>query len=122
MASRDEMTFREARDLGRKLFGSRANMFLQAGLFHVGTFLDDEEKKPPMRREQEIYGVGETLGEAFRFFLGAERVYSIPGVQPGAKKPDGYKPRTDRYGRILGWESASGVFYQGPFPGRRAHA
>ncbi len=116
------MTIRDARELGKKLFGKRANLFVQAGLFHVGAFLDDEEKKPPMRRAQEIYGVGQTIDEAFRFFLGPERVYSIAGMQPGAKKFDGYKPKLDRYGRILGWESAAGVFYQGPFPGRRAHA
>jgi hypothetical protein len=126
MTTREDMTIHEARALGRKLFGDAFNGFCQGGLWYVGKFLDEAPAHdgkgpppPPYHRKQEIYGCGETLKEAFAFFLGPERIYSIPGVSPGSLRPDGWRPVLDkRTNAIVGWKSRAGVFTRGRFPGR----
>jgi len=114
---------RAARRLVRELFGDRANLFFDVGLWHIGRFLDDlgqprpggTDRQSPARRPQEVFAVAPTLTEAMAVFKGPKRVYSIPGVAPGQTR--GYRVRFDKLGRVHGYESPAGIFSR-HFPGQ----
>lgn len=114
----------EARALGRKLFGDRFNIFHSGGLWHFGRFLDNlpaisghgQDVRSPWHRPQEVFGVGPTLSAAMAFAKGPARIYSIGGLAPGAGGGKGYRVLFDKYGRVRGYESPSGVFSR-HFPG-----
>lgn len=123
----DDMTIREARTLGMKLFGEKMNLFEQHGLIFVGRFLDSGHRLredgsnadvAPHWRQQEIFGCGRTFGEAFRFYLGPGKVYSYAGAPCSPNAAKGVKPVVDNYGRIRGFETPAGVFSR-HFPGQR---
>lgn len=118
----DDLTVIEIKALGRKLFGEQANLFACGGNCHVGRFLKTDDRHyrsgpnegreiSPWHRQQEVFGVGKTWREAFRFALGSERIYSIAGVAPGNHGAPGYFPVFDRYGRPIGWKSQAGIFH-----------
>jgi hypothetical protein len=116
----DDMTLREAKDLCRKIFGDQGNLFEQDGTLYVGKFTDRPHRPgtepAPNWRPQEIFGAGKTFREAFRFHLGAERIYSYTGAPTSPAAARGMTPVVDRYGRIRGWESPAGLFST-HFPG-----
>jgi len=120
-ATYDEIA--KAKRLARKLFGDRFNIFYDAGLWHIGRFLDNlptisgvgPDKMAPHRRPQDVFAVAPTLTEAMQVFEGPKAVYSIAGVLPGRTR--GYRVRFDKNGRVRGYESPAGVFSR-RFPGQ----
>lgn len=126
----DGMELGEAIRIAARLFGGneKVNIFRQHGLWHVGRFLDSghytdgpSKGRPmsPYHRSQEIFGVAPTLREAFRFVAGVNRVYSGAGGTRGALDGmRGARPVLDDKLRIVGWESAGGIFSRS-FPSAR---
>lgn len=118
-----DLTIREAKALGKKLFAEKVNIFEQGGIVYVGRFLDDGRRPDggeaaPHWRAQEIFGTGRTFREAFQFYLGADRVYSYAGAPCAPAAARAPRPVVDKYGRIRGWTLPSGVFSR-HFPGMR---
>jgi hypothetical protein len=103
-----------------KLFGPAMNIFRQAGIWHVGRFLDsghytsgpnEGREMPPYFRRQEVFGASAGLKDAFRFAFGESRVYSGAGGSRGiSMERRGYRPVIDKHGRVRGFESPAGVF------------
>lgn len=126
----DEMSLGEAIKTAAHLFGGKdkVNIFRQHGLWHVGRFLDGghytdgpNRGRPmsPYHRQQEVFGVSASLREAFRFAIGVNRVYSGAGGPRGASDGmRGARPILDDKLRIVGWESAGGIFSKS-FPSAR---
>lgn len=118
----EDMSPREVAALGLRLFGPRYNCFFQLGNMHVGRFLDDGRYRrgpnqgremSPWHRKQEIFGVGKTWREAFRFATGRSRIYSGGGM--GARhnsEGTGYTPVFDKFGRPVGFKSPGGIFHK----------
>jgi len=114
----DDLGIREARDLGKKLFGERMNIFEQDGIVYVGRFLDDgiriredgtRAEVAPHWRRQEIFGAGRTFREAFRFYIGPGRIYSYRGAPCAPAAAKGLVPLVDNHGRIRGFRTPAGM-------------
>lgn len=120
-----DMTLHEACEKAKRLFEPYPySVWELDGLFYVGRFLDTgwgtdhigrRVKLAPYHRREEIFGVGESLREAFRFTDGA-RVYSMPGITVGPKGARGMTAVRNKYGDIIGWRTPGGVFTR-EFPG-----
>ena len=119
MSRDDDLTVPEVAQLGRKLFGERFNCFHLDGVFHVGRFLDAGvytsgpnagREMSPHHRKQEVFGVGKSWREAFRFATGRVAAYSGAGLGPSSNTARGAHPVYDRYGRVRGWTSPAGIF------------
>jgi hypothetical protein len=118
----DELPIREIRELGKRLFGDRANLFYDDGICYVGKFTDDGRdadgrQRAPVARSQVVYAIGRTYKEAFqKLGIVGVKTFSYTGAPTGMTTRKGYRVVLDRRGRVRGFESDGGIFSR-HFPG-----
>lgn len=116
---------RKVKKLMVSLFGDRAHIFYEAGLWHLGKYLDNgppdtahgPDRVSRKNRSIAVYACAATLTEAMQTFTGGGRVYSAPGMAPSVEGLKSWRVIFDQHGRVRGFRSPAGVFSK-RFPGQ----